>query len=171
MNLDEAKALNPEIRQQSGLASDQWHESFDTATGRPEILCHAPATGQLEPIAAILPDCSFNDRLLMQKAPLYIHALLVLFDEACRRLKELQPKPEKVPNFAAECAMKCKDDHLFRKFLHECHGADASDLERIKTRVRSILGVQSMSELNTDENARKRWLSLRAEFDRWRKRK
>ncbi|SOC43783.1 hypothetical protein SAMN05892877_111229 [Rhizobium subbaraonis] len=82
-----------------------------------------------------------------------------------------KPKPEKVRNFAAECAMKCKDDHLFRKFLHECHGADPSDLERLKTRVRSILGVQSMAELNTDENARKRWLSLRAEFDRWRKRK
>lgn len=89
---------------------------------------------------------------------------------ALSEIERLSSK-QQAPNFAAECAMKCKDDHLFRKFLHECHGADASDLERIKTRVRSILGVQSMSELNTDENARKRWLSLRAEFDRWRKRK
>ncbi|SOC46248.1 hypothetical protein SAMN05892877_12172 [Rhizobium subbaraonis] len=171
MKLDEAKTLFPEIRQQSGLASDQRYESFYTATGRPEILCHAPATGQLEPIATILPDCSYDDRMLMQKAPVYIRALLVLLDEAFRRLKELQPKPEKAPNFAAECAMKCKDDHLFRNFLHECHGADPSDLERIKTRVRSILGVQSMTDLNTDENARKRWLSLRDEFHRWRKRR
>lgn len=171
MNLEEAKALFPEIREQSGLASDGWCESFDTKTGRAEICTRHRRSGIVEPIAAILPDCSYYDRMLMQKAPTYILALLILLDEAFRRLKELQPKPEKAPNFAAECAMKCKDDHLFRKFLHECHGADAPDLERIKTRVRSVLGVQSMVELNTDENARKRWLSLRAEFDRWRKRK
>lgn len=88
--------------------------------------------------------------------------------EALAEIERLRPKP---PNFAAECAMKCKDHHLFQKFLRQCHGADVSDVERIKTRVRNILAIQSMTELNADENARKRWLSLRAEFDRWRKRR
>ncbi|NVP57890.1 hypothetical protein [Mycoplana rhizolycopersici] len=97
-------------------------------------------------------------------------SLARLHQSALSEITRLSSKHQ-APNFAAECAMKCKDDHLFRKFLHKCHGADASDLDRIKTRARSILVVQSMAELNTDENARQRWLSLRAEFDRWRKRK
>ncbi len=115
MNLHKAKALYPELRELSGLASDEWCESFDTKTGRAEICTRDRRSGIVEPIAAILPDCSYDDRMLMQKAPTYILALLILLDEAFRRLKELQPKPEKAPNFAAECAMKCKDDHLFRK--------------------------------------------------------
>ena len=65
--------------------------------------------------------------------------------------------------------MKCASDQAFRRFLEERHNLDTSDLERIKTRVRSILAIQSMKELNTDENARKRWLSLRVEFDTWRR--
>lgn len=44
-----------------------------------------------------------------------------------------------------------------------------SDL--VTTLAAANLAIQSMAELNTDENARKRWLSLRDEFQRWRKRR
>jgi hypothetical protein len=66
--------------------------------------------------------------------------------------------------------MKCKSDQAFRQYLIERHDLrDATDAERIKTRVRSILDIQSMAELNTDEAAAGRWKSLRVDFEQWRR--
>lgn len=168
MNLANAKAMLPEIRELSGLASGEWCESYDVANTRAEICTRDRRTGEVEPIAILLPDCSYDDRRLMQSAPVYIAALLTLLDEAFRVIRELQPKPPKQKDHAAECAMKCANDRAFLRFLQQRHGADIADTERVKTRVRSILAIQSMAELNTDENARQRWKSLRAEFDNWR---
>ncbi len=101
--------------------------------------------------------------------------LLELYDRlaakhrvALAEIDRLRPKPA---NHAAECAMKCKDDHLFRIYLQERHGLVATDFERIKTKVRFILAVDSLRDLNTDDQAAQRWKSLRADFDRWRKRR
>lgn len=170
MDLGSAKALLPSIREIRGMASDQWCESYDIANSRAEICTKDRRTGEVEPIAILLPDCSYDDRRLMQSAPMYVDALLTLLDEAIRVIRQLQPKQQKPKDFAAECAMKCANDLVFRRFLQERHDlADASDAERVKTRIRSVLAIQSMAELNTDENARKRWKSLRAEFDAWRR--
>ncbi len=139
-------------------------------------MCMVSGTGEgFAVVLRLSEDAPVDDR------EFYLHVaddhfwLLDLYDrlaarhrEALAEIERLRPKPA---NHAAECAMKCRDDHLFQKFLRECHGADVSDVERIKTRVRNVLAIQSMAELNSDENARKRWLSLRAEFDRWRKRR
>jgi hypothetical protein len=46
---------------------------------------------------------------------------------------------------------------------------DAGDAERVKTRVRSILNVTSMADLNKDPAAAARWQSLRGDFDAWRR--
>ncbi|QRM55115.1 hypothetical protein [Sinorhizobium sp. BG8] len=169
MDLATARKLLPDIRSASDLASPLWSESYDTTAMRAEICVENTVTGEVEPIAALLPDCSHDDRRLMIRSPEYVAALLVLLNEAFRVIRELQPKQAKPKDFAAECAMKCANDHLFRRYLAERHQLEATDLERIKTRVRSLLAVQSMGELNKDENARKRWQSLRNDFDNWRR--
>lgn len=46
---------------------------------------------------------------------------------------------------------------------------DAGDAERIKTRVRSVLAISSMKELNEDPAAAARWQNLRGDFDAWRR--
>ncbi|MBD9372073.1 hypothetical protein IB238_05445 [Rhizobium sp. ARZ01] len=169
MDLIAAKSLLPEIREVSGLASGEWCESYDLKNQRAEVCTRDHRSGEVEPIAILLPDCSYDNRRLMRSAPVHIAALLTLLDEAFRVIRELQPKPAKAKDHAAECAMKCANDRAFRRFLQERHGADIADTERVKTRVRSILAIQSMAELNSDENARQRWKSLRAEFDNWRR--
>lgn len=169
MDLSAAKSLLPQIRQLSGLASAEWCESYDVANARAEICTRDPMSGLVEPIAVFLPDCGYDDRRLMQGAPVYVDALLTLLDEAFRVIRQLQPKQAKAKDHAAECAMKCATDQAFRRFLQELHGADIADTERVKTRVRSVLAVQSMAELNTDDAARQRWFSLRTEFDNWRR--
>lgn len=88
-----------------------------------------------------------------------------LYRDALAEIRRLDP-PQRTKDYAAECAMQC-GKQSFLMFLHERHGLEAADGERVKTRVRSILRIQSRAELNTDENARQRWFSLRAEFKSW----
>lgn len=168
MDLIAAKSLLPEIREVSGLASGEWCESYDLKNQRAEICTKDRRTGEIEPIATMLPECSYDDRRLMHMAPVYVDALITLLDEAFRVIRQLRPKPAKAKDHAAECVMKCARDQAFRRFMLEQHGADIADTERVKTRVRSVLAIQSMAELNTEESARQRWFSLRTEFDNWR---
>jgi hypothetical protein len=168
--LDEARALYPEIRALSGLASPEWSESYNLDTHQAEICIPNRFTGEVEPIAQILLDCPYDDRRMMFKAPVYIAALLTLLEEAFNRLrsqaqKEAQPAKEKYP-FAKACAI-LSGKQKFRQFLREMHGLEAVDDERVNTRIRSLLTIESRTQLDTDENARERWFSLCREFDLW----
>nr|CAD6602594.1 hypothetical protein RKHAN_01165 [Rhizobium sp. Khangiran2] len=172
MNLADAKALLPEIRGVIELASEDWAESYSMESGRPQIAGRHPMTGEIYPIATLEKAISYDDRLLIRKAPLYVRALLILRDEAVRAyLEATKPPPEPKPDpkdFAAEASMKCKNDRAFARYLEERHELqDASNGERIKTRVRSILSVQSLAELNTDPQAAERWKALRSDFKTW----
>lgn len=172
MNLAEAKALLPEIRGVLELASPEWAESYRMENGQSQICGRDPMTGEVYPIATLEKSISPDDRELMRKAPLYVRALLMLRDEAARAFlaaTQDAPKPGPDPkDFAAEASIKCRDDLAFSKYLIERHDLqDASNSERIKTRVRSILAVQSLAELNEDPQAAERWKALRNDFKTW----
>ncbi|MBB3979091.1 hypothetical protein GGQ64_004327 [Rhizobium azooxidifex] len=156
------------IRTRAARASRDWSVMADGQ------LCLMTGEGEAEAVVLRVTDeAPVDDREFVLHLPDDHFWLLDMYDRLAERhrkalaeIDRLSPKPK---DFSAECAMKCAKDHAFRRFLEERHNLDTSDLERIKTRVRSILAIQSMTELNTDENARKRWLSLRAEFDQWRR--
>lgn len=169
MNLDLARTLLPDARQLASLASEEWAESYDVDEKRAEICIRDNLTGEIVPIAHILPDCPYDDRKLMIKAPVLVRALLVLLKQAFDEIRKLQKQQPQPKNFAAECAIKCQNDFAFRRYLMERHDLkDGGDAERIKTRVRSILAISSMKELNEDPAAAARWQSLRSNFDAWR---
>lgn len=170
LNIETARALYPEAKQLADLASEEWTESYDTTKSVAQICMQDSSTGEIVPIANLLPSCSFDDRLLMTKAPLLLRALLALCDRAFAEIRRLQPDPQKKKDYAAECAMKCHNDGLFKRYLMEAHQLqDAGDAERVKTRVRSILIIRSMRELNEDPAAAARWQHLRGDFDAWRR--
>lgn len=173
MNLDQARTLYPEIKSLAALASGEWSESFNLKTSQAEICIPNRFTGEVEPIAHILPDCPYDDRLLMLRCPVYVSALLTLLEEAFRRLRALDPqspeKPKEKNPYAKACAI-ASGRQDFRTFLAACHGLEATDDERVDTRVRSILQIQSRTELDTDEQARARWFSLHREFESWKDR-
>jgi len=175
MNLTEAKLLLPEIRGVLELASDDWAESYCLENGQSQICGRDPMSGEIYPIATIEKAVTSDDRQLMRKAPLYVRALLMLRDEAVRaylQVTHLPPSQKHTSkDFAAELSMKCKSDLAFARYLTEVHGLeDASSSERVKSRVRSILAVQSLAELNNDTEAAARWLKLRSDFQTWLKR-
>lgn len=74
-----------------------------------------------------------------------------------------------LPNYAAEAAIKCGEP-AFRVFLEERHGLvrPLTD-DKVAARLRSLLGVTSRRELNSDATAAARWKEIRREFDAWRK--
>jgi hypothetical protein len=170
MNLDLARTVLPDAKQLASLASEDWSESYNLKAERAEICIKDNVTGEIVPIAHILPDCPYDDRMLMIRAPLLVRALLVLLKRAFDEIRKLQKQLPPPKNFAAECAIKCQNDFAFRRYLMERHDLkDGRDAERIKTRVRSILAISSMRELNEDPAAAARWQSLRSNFDAWRR--
>lgn len=157
------------IRGRVGLASASWELA---GTDVIEMLA-GDETGHA-PVAIFAAGGMFADQDFLSHAPDDLRWLLGRYDAladryraALREIDRLTPKPK---DFAAECAMKCEDP-LFRQFLAAEHDIDATDRERIATRLRTVLQITSRAELNTDEAARKRWLALRDRFDRWRKRR
>jgi hypothetical protein len=171
VNLDQARTFLPEARDLAGLASEQFVESYDTKTSRAEICVVNRMTGEIEPIAYFTPDCSYDDRRLLLKAPELVRALLVIMEAAFSKIRSLetpQGRKEQKKDYAAECAMKC-NDRLFRSFLVEHHNVpDVADAERVAVSVRNILRIKSRAELNTDPAAAQRWLDFRAAFEAWR---
>jgi len=131
------------------------------------------------PIVKLLDDCGYTDRDFLMHAHEDIAFLLAMLKRAAEKLRSVIPTedPRDIErrereaaerNFAAECAIKCQNDRAFRQFLIERHQLqDAGDTERVKTRVRSILAITSMGELNKDENAAARWKALRSDFKTW----
>jgi hypothetical protein len=158
------------IRQDMALIGQEWSIESDGAELR---LCLAdPADGVVDRVATLTPDISFPVQTFLISAAANQAFLLDLLDRCARAYRELakQHQQSKPKDFAAECAMKCQNDQAFRRFLIECHDMpDAGDSLRIKVRVRSLLKVQSMGELNTDPTAADRWKQLRGEFDAWRR--
>ena len=118
------------------------------------------------------PKADIGDQEIVAHARDDLAWLLAAYDRLVRHYREILAEKERAErarkgkDFAAECAMLC-GQHAFRTFLQDRHGLDTADRERIDTRVRSILAIQSRAELNKDESARQRWFSLRAEFTRW----
>lgn len=169
MNLDEAKALYPEIKSLLPLASPEWSESYNLRDGIAEICIPNRYNGEVEPIAHILADCPFDDRRMMIKAPVYLNAIWLILQEALKRIPReatAESKKRKVQTVAQACGRMCNDADFLR-LLSVCHGVDISDRERVASRVRTMLSVDSRAQLDTDEAAKKRWFSLFDEFKSW----
>ncbi|QRM44011.1 hypothetical protein [Rhizobium sp. BG4] len=155
--------------------------SKDWQVGGSGLELHAVLVPRTPPVAIVglLEDCGYTDRDFLVHAHDDVAFLLAMLKRAADKLHSLVPPedPREIErrereaaekNFAANCAMMCANDRAFRQFLIERHQLqDAGDTERVKTRVRSILAITSMAELNDDENAAKRWKALRSDFKTW----
>lgn len=106
----------------------------------------------------------------MIHAPDTVIFLLGLVDRAIARLGGNRPQQvnRRPKNYAAEATMKC-DEPAFKVFLEERHGLERPlTTDRVVQKLRTLLGITSRRELNTDGAAADRWQSLRADFDAWR---
>jgi hypothetical protein len=181
MKLADAKAMLPEIRFVMETASAEWSECYDSTRNVSQIACRDGLTGEVYPIATLEKAIAGDDREIMRKAPVYIRALLMLRDEAVRQYRAAMPAPSTTEasatpaksrdanRYARACAILSGKAN-FRQYLRDIHALEAVDDERVNSRVRSILNIQSRNELDTDPQARQRWISLVRDFEIWEKR-
>lgn len=155
------------IRTRLASASPAWEIVIGDS-----IAVRAGEAGDLPEVLTFARDVFIDDRELITHAHEDIAWLLSAYDRLATRYREALAEirridqAQKTKDFAAECAMQ-SSRQAFRMFLRERHALEATDDERVNARVRSILAIQSRAELNTDESARQRWFSLRAEFRKW----
>jgi len=157
------------IREDLDLVGADW--AIEAGGTDLALVVRDPADDTPRTIAAIAADAPFVFQDFLIRAGERQQFLLDMLDRCSRAYRELAGKQPKPKRYAAECAMKCKSDQAFRQYLIECHELrDATDFERIKTRMHSILNVHSLNELDTDTAAAARWNSLRSDFENWRRR-
>lgn len=155
------------IRRRHASASPAWEIIFSET-----IIVRAGEAGDLPEVCTFAPGVFVDDQELITHAHEDIAWLLSAYDRLAAKYRDAlaeihrNDQSRKAKDFAAECAMQ-SGRQAFRMFLRERHALEATDDERVNARVRSILAIQSRAELNTDENARKRWFSLRSEFKNW----
>jgi hypothetical protein len=125
--------------------------------------------GDFSDVLVFADNAFIEDRELVQHAYGDLLWLLDRYDLVVGKLRALQTgigkRVEKNP-YARACAILC-GKRTFRQFLTSEYGLDAPDDERVKTKVRFILNIQSRKELDTDEAARERWFSLVRQFEGW----
>lgn len=168
MNIDAARALYPEAKQLAGLVSDEWTISYDRGAGVAEVCVRDVASGEITPIAHLLPDCSFDDRELMGKAPVLLRAAVTMCERAFDEIRKLKPKERKSFTEANRCGKWCRDNFMFRRWLMAATNLhDASDAERIKTHVRFLLRVESLAEIDNRPEAAVAWKKMRSDFETW----
>lgn len=135
-----------------------------------------PMDGEIVPIAILLPGIDISLQNFLIHAVTHQRFLLALLDRCARSRQELaksfrQQEERRQLTRANLCAIKCQKDQAFRRYLIECHDMpEAVDTERVKVKVRSLLVIQSMAELDEDPAAAARWDDLTKDFNRWRRR-
>lgn len=156
------------IRNRAALAASDW----GIVAGERGLTLTAAGAEGTEAVAIVLDDASIFNREFALAAPEDLVWLMQRYTDLAERYRRMldqdrrnQPKPK---NFAAECGMKCGEPD-FLDFLFTCHGVDVADKERVATRIRTMLQINSRAELNTDEAAGRRWVKLRTDYETWRK--
>ena len=182
----EAETLNA-IRQRIEDAPKDWcieynGETVELKATPPELFGSAVATR--EPLATMKAH-DFEAVQLLGNAQTDMVFLLGLVDRAASKVRALtqalDEKDVRIPDtpgamqpqtkpkdYAAECAMKCKEP-AFKKFLKEEHGLDNATDTNTAAHVRAMLRVASRNQLNTDPAAAKLWRKLVKEFEGWQK--
>lgn len=175
--MSQDKAELRKIRERlRALDGAQWLMSADGETSFVEA---RGRDGTLVEIARFSRAAAPEEIDFFAAAPRMVEFLLGLVDRAIAasrnasvRAGRKQPAPEKSgksKDYAAEAAMKC-EDAAFRVYLEERHGLERPlTTERVASKLRSLLGITSRSELNNDAQTAERWRSLRADFEAWRR--
>ena len=171
------KRLNA-IRRRAELASPVWSMMGD---GRLHMI--AEDDNGLVDVLTFALCANVDDQEFIAHAPEDLRWLLPRYVDVARRLHEARlelarltqqsshgpsdPKKTRRKQTAAQaCGMMCGDPNFLR-FLAVCEDVDISDRERVASRVRSLLKVDSRAKLDTDDGARMRWFDLCDRFRAW----
>lgn len=121
------------------------------------------------------PVCTFdafadnNDIAFLEEAHKGFGFLIALVKSLGREIKALRPKPKREITFANRAGMLLRNTD-FQTWIFETDQFEkAHDLVALKTHIRFKLRIESLNDLDTNEDARKGWFQLCDEFEKWEK--
>lgn len=151
-----------------------WTKFYDTEKHHWQVFIEGDTGPMARPLALVTEDAGWADREFLTQGAQMLAALVTagrrqkwIIEQLEAEIRRLRGEPD--PNqrkfsHARQCAWFCtKQD--FQQWLRDVHGADISDLQRIETRVRSMLMVESRAQLDTDPEAASRWQKMRKDFE------
>ncbi len=101
--------------------------------------------------------------------------LLDLVERAAARVRRLERElqrrqaSDRPKDYAANAAMLCQEA-VFHRFLEIKSGGEViADKQAADARMKELLAIDSKKKINTDDRARQAFLSLRAEFEAWKR--
>ena len=173
MDLDaEKRMLGRLIGYHDDLAGYVW--SMEGDDGGTHIIAYRE-DGEVERIATIHKAARAEEIEVLCRALETLRFTLGMIGRAKTRIRELvassggAEKPADARNFAFIAKSLC-EQHRFWRFLEHREPLGRIDSERAAdTRLKGLLAIQSKADLNRDEKARAAFLSLRADFYRWKK--
>ncbi|MBW9062395.1 hypothetical protein JNB71_03590 [Rhizobium herbae] len=152
------------------LVGDKW--TLEASDGRTRIVTRR-STGERELLCTVHADVLPHEYELITGAFDLLVLFLALQDRAAAKVRDLvaalddRGKAERRKDFAAQAAMLCQSGS-FQRFLGT-KGGPVADKQAADTRLKGLLSITSKKQLNDDEAARKRFLSLRGDYDFWMK--
>lgn len=173
MSREREKAVLAELREAAArMQGDEW--AF-TNVGREFHLFTRRATGEEAHICTIHADALVDEQRLIVAALENLVLFLALFDRAANAVRDLQRRlggraeGERRKDFAAQAAMLLPS-RQFQRFLEgKGAGGPVRDAGAADTRLKSILGLQSKSQLNSEAWAQEAWKRLTGEFEAWKR--
>lgn len=172
MTRDEERAI---IEKGRPIWAEASAEVADRVTGNEHLLeGRIIPQAPLGPIAIFHPEADYRDVAFYTMAHQLVAALyqsrdrlIAYYNRMNPPATEAQQEEKKRFSYAQNCGIYCGKP-LFQKFMFERHGLDhPRDKNRMATKLHSLLTIKSRTELDTEEAARDRWISLRGEFEAW----
>jgi hypothetical protein len=163
-----------ELERLKGLADrlrgDRWTVERDDAG---TYLISIRATGE----TAIL--ATFHDEILRHEMDLIASAVSLLFrffnmfDRACAKVRQLESlldrreADKRNGDYTTQASILLSDLSFWRFLETRGAGGPVRDKVAADTRLKSVLAIQSKKQLNSDDAAKRGWLSLHRDFKSW----
>ncbi|MFN3833769.1 MAG: hypothetical protein ACK4SQ_16205 [Allorhizobium sp.] len=162
-----AKELVPQI-------APVWTKFYDTENHAWQIFIDGDVGPKAAPLALVTEEAGWADKEFLTKGAQMLAALVAagrrqkwIIEQQDAEIRRLRGEPDpsaKKFSPARQCAIYCSKPD-FQQWLRDVHGADISDLQRVETRVRSMLMVESRAELDENPEAASRWQKMRKDFE------
>lgn len=155
------------------LAGYAW--SMESDDGGTHIVAYRD-DGEVERIATIHAAARAEEMEVLCRALETLRFTLAMIGRAKAKIREMsaaspdaESRPKQQTNYGFMAKSLC-EQRLFWRYLEHREPLGRIDNERAaNTRLKGLLAIQSKADLNSDEKARAAFLSLRADYYRWKR--
>lgn len=169
-SVDEKK----ELERLSGLADrlrgDHWTVERDDAG---TYLISIRASGETAILATFHDEILRHEMELVSSAVSLLFRFLNMFERARAKVRQLESlldrreADKRNGDYTTQASILLSDPSFWRFLATRGAGGPVRDKVAADTRLKSVLAIQSKKQLNSDDAAKRGWLSLHRDFKSW----